>query len=214
MHPAVQEATQRHPNIFVAERPRVEVENGVLRIPRDFLQQLERAICFGRKVFVRILLVRECGVEVDAVELLQRRFTSVRYVCEHERMTSEIIHPPELRADIARVQYSFPIAFDQKHDRADAMVRIEQSDAYRPPRRQANDRRSLERNGLEQFLEVLVSLLASFQNPFGEVHTVWVFLQAQQDLLRCWRAVYEGRFAGLQPFEVVGMDMAEEQGQW
>jgi hypothetical protein len=40
---AVQNATQRHPDILIAESPRVKVENGVFRIPRDFLQQLKRS---------------------------------------------------------------------------------------------------------------------------------------------------------------------------
>ena len=129
-------------------------------------------------------------------------------------MASKIVHPPELRADIARVQYGFAIAFDQKHDRANTMVRVEQSDAYGPPRRQVNDRRRLERDGLEQFPEVFVGLLAGFQDAFGEVHAVRVLFQAQQDFFRGGRAVDEERFAGLQAFEVVGVDMAEEVGQW
>jgi hypothetical protein len=129
-------------------------------------------------------------------------------------MTSEIVHPPEFRADITRVQYGLAVTFDQKHNGANTMVRVEQSDAYRPPRRQVNDRGSLERDSLEQFLEMFVCLLASFQYPFGEVHAVRVFFKAQQDFFRCWRAVDEGRFAELQAFEVVGVDMAEEVRQW
>jgi hypothetical protein len=161
-------------------------------------------------VLVRILLVRESGIEVNAVELFQWSVARVGYICEHEWMASEIVHPPEFRADVARVEYGFTITFDQKHDRADAMVRIEECDAYGPPRRQVNDRGRLERDGFEQFSEVLVGLLASFQYPFGEVHAVWVFLQTQQNFFRCGRAVDEGRLAGLQAFEVVGVDMAEK----
>lgn len=125
-------------------------------------------------------------------------------------MASKIVHPPEFRADIARVQYGFAVTFNQKHDRANTVVCIKQSDTYGPPRRQVNGGGSLERNGLEQFLEMLVSLFASFQNSFGEVHAVRVLFKAQQDFFRRGRAVDEGRFAGFQPFEVVGMDMAKE----
>ena len=46
MHLTIQNATQRHPDIFVAERPRVEVEDSVFRVPRDLLQQLERSFSF------------------------------------------------------------------------------------------------------------------------------------------------------------------------
>ena len=55
-----------------------------------------------------------------------------------------------------------------------------------------------------------VCLLSRLQDALGEVHAMRIFLQSKQDLSSCRRAVDEGRLEGLQPHEMIGVDMAEE----
>ena len=192
MHLAIEETAQCHPNILVSKRPSVKIENCVLGILGDFFEQLLRPFCFRGEVFVRIILARKRRVKVDAIELFQRSLTStLQRVCEHYGLSYEIVHPPEFRADIAGVQDRFAVTFYEKHDSANAVVCIKQSDADALPRRQIYHRRRRKWNRLEQQLQVAIRLLAGLEDAFCEVHAVRVLFQTQQDRFGRRRAVYE-----------------------
>lgn len=215
VHLAVEKPTQGQPDILVAECPGIEVEHSVFGILGDFLQQLRGAFGFGWEVLVRIVFGGECGVEIYTIQLLEQLPTAIiAHIWKKKRMTLESVHPPELRANVTSVQNRLAIAFDQEHDRSNAVVGIEERNSNRLLRSQINHRRRLQRYRLEQFLQMPARLLSRFQNPLGKVHTVGIFLKAEKNFSRCWRAVDERRFAGLQALEVIGVHMAEKVGQW
>lgn len=78
------------------------MEHGVFGILRYFLEKFAQSSGFGRKVD---LLGVAC-VQVDAVQLLE-----ARRILDHERITSELIDPPRLSANIACVKDCFTLAF-------------------------------------------------------------------------------------------------------
>lgn len=90
------------------------------------------------------------------------------------------------------------------------MIRIQRRDPDLLAGLQLDLRRRPQRQRPEQLLQMLVRLASSLEDAAGEVQTVRVPLQPQEELPGGVGAVYEGGFEGLETPEVVGVDVREE----
>jgi len=120
---------------------------------------------------MRIRPRRKRRVKVDTIQPLQA--LGIRH---KTRLTDQRVNPPLLRAYIARIQHCLALALDQKHHRPGTVVGIEEGNAYSIARGELEVGGRVEGDRPEQFLQVAVCLFAGFEDAFGEVHAVGVFL--------------------------------------
>lgn len=104
-------------------------------------------------------------------------------------MSYQGVDPPWFGTDVACVEYGSALCFYQKHDCADAMIGIEECHLDLIAGGELYPCGYFERQWLEEGFQVLVGLSSTFQDAFGKVHSMRVFLQAQQQLSCCRRAV-------------------------